>query len=280
MPAWAAKPSGLLVLALLASQAGPVTAQTSDLVSQNAFRVCADPANYPMSNEAGEGFENKIAALLAEKLDRPLTYEWFPMATGFIRNTLAANRCDVVIGYAQGHELVQNTNHYFTSVYTLIVPEDGELSEVTALSDPALEGKRIGVIAGSPPGNHMARNGLMGDAEAYRLFVDRRYESPAQDMLADLDAGELDAAVLWGPIGGPLVKDEHPDMKVVPLIAEDGPPRLFFRITMGVRRGEEVWKRELNSLIRRHQDEINAILSEAGVPLVNDMGTEIVEVSQ
>ncbi len=266
-----------LAVAVLGLMAGSAAAQTSDLVSKNAFRVCADPANAPMSMEDGSGFENRLAEIFAEKLGLPVSYTWFPMATGFIRQTLRANRCDVVMGYAQGHELVLNTNHYMTSVYVLIVPEDGPLAGVERLSDPALKEKRIGVIAGSPPATHMARNGLIGKAKAYNLMVDRRVESPTLDMLDDLEAGEIDAAVLWGPIGGPLVKQAHPGFKVIPLINEELPPRLFFRITMGVRLGDKVWQRELNSLIRRHQDEINAVLTEAGVPLLADMGDRMLD---
>ncbi|EDM31156.1 putative methanol oxidation protein [Roseovarius sp. TM1035] len=252
----------------------------AELVSQSAFRVCADPANDPMSTEAGTGFENRIADLLAAELERPVEYSWFPMATGFVRRTLGEKRCDVIIGFAQGHELVQNTNHYMTSVYTLILPKTGELSDVVTLADPRLKGKVLGIVAGSPPGTHMARNGLMAKARAYPLFVDRRVQSPASDMLRDLEAGEIAAAVLWGPIGGPLVKREHPDLQVVPLLHEVGAPKMFYRITMGVRLGEDQWKRELNSLIRRNQAEIDAILNDAGVPLLNDMGTEAKVLSQ
>ncbi|MGR3794853.1 substrate-binding domain-containing protein [Vannielia sp. SX4] len=262
---------------MLATAAG---AQTSDLVSKTAFRVCADPANAPMSMEDGSGYENRLAELIAEKLELPVTYTWFPMATGFIRQTLRANRCDVVMAYAQGHELVLNTNHYMTSVYTLIVPNGGDLAGVERLSDPALQGKRIGIIAGSPPATHMARNGLIGTAKPYNLNVDRRVESPTEDMLDDLAGGEIDAAILWGPIGGPLVKQGHPGMKVIPLLKEELPPRLFFRITMGVRLGDKVWQRKLNSLIRRNQDEINAILIEAGVPLVADMGDRMLDATE
>ncbi|MBY6152848.1 substrate-binding domain-containing protein [Vannielia litorea] len=262
---------------MLATAAG---AQTSDLVSKTAFRVCADPANAPMSMQDGSGYENRLAELFAEKLELPVTYTWFPMATGFIRQTLRANRCDVVMGYAQGHELVLNTNHYMTSVYTLIVPDGSDLAGVERLSDPALQGKRIGIIAGSPPATHMARNGLIGKAKPYNLNVDRRVESPTEDMLNDLEAGDIDAAILWGPIGGPLVKQEHTRMKVIPLLKEELPPRLFFRITMGVRLGDKVWQRKLNSLIRRNQDEINAILTEAGVPLVADMGNRMLDAKE
>lgn len=260
-------------MALLSGMAAGALAQTSDLVSSTALRVCADPANLPMSNEAGEGYENKLADLIADRLGLPVEYTWYPMATGFIRNTLRANRCDLVMGYAQGHEMVLNTNHYMTSAYTLIVPETGPLAAVTALSDPALKGKTIGIIAGSPPATHMARNGLMMKARPYHLVVDRRFKSPAVDMLKDLKTGELDAAILWGPIGGPLVKQGYPEFKVIPLTQETLPPRLFYRITMGVRQGEKVWEHKLNSLIRRNKAQINQILQDAGVPLLNDMGT-------
>jgi quinoprotein dehydrogenase-associated probable ABC transporter substrate-binding protein len=231
-----------------------------------------------MSSKDGTGYENKLTELVGEKLGLPVQYTWYPMATGFIRNTLYAKKCDVVIGYAQGHELVLNTNHYLTSVYTLIVPENSALADVQSLSDPALRGKRIGIIAGTPPSAHLARNGLIGKAKAYNLVVDRRHESPAVDMLNDLKAGETEAAILWGPLGGPLVKADYPDLKVIPLIREELPPRLFFRITMGVRQGEKVWQRKLNSLIRRNQDEINALLVEAGVPLTTDLGTGLLEI--
>nr|WP_279389334.1 substrate-binding domain-containing protein [Rhodovulum euryhalinum] len=269
-----------MAAALLSSQAGTGVAQTSDLVSDTAFRVCADPANFPMSDDQGRGYENRLAELFASKLGLPVEYSWYPMATGFIRNTLRANKCDVVIGFAQGHELVLNTNHYFTSAYALIVPADGPLAGVETLSDPALQGTSLGIVAGSPPATHMARHGLIGKARAYHLVVDRRYESPAPDMLAALKAGEIDGAILWGPIGGPLVKQDYPEFKVIPLIHEELPPRLFFRITMGVRLGEKVWQRKLNSLIRRHQDEIDTILRDAGVPLLEDFGEAVLDRAQ
>lgn len=281
MPAWAVDVRlTALVLVLLTSLSGPGLTQTSDLVSKTAFRVCADPANYPMSSKDKGGFENKLAELFADKLELPVQYTWYPMATGFIRNTLRANKCDVVMGYAQGDELVQNTNHYFTSAYTLIVPKDGPLAQVTTLEDAALQGLRIGIIAGTPPAAHMARLGLIARSKPYSLVVDRRYESPADNMLADLKAGTIDAGILWGPLGGPLVKAEYPQFKVIPLIHEQLPPKLYYRITMGVRPGDKVWKRKLDSLIRRNQDEINRILADAGVPLLSDMGTKVLDVSQ
>lgn len=273
-PAWTAEVRPV-VLSLMLS-AGAVSAQTADLVSSTAFRVCADPANLPLSGRETKGFENEIAELLAERLDRPLETTWFPMGPGFIRKTLRAGVCDVVIGYAQGDELVQNSNHYYTSVYVLVTRSDDALAKVRTLTDPALQGRRIGIVAGTPPASHVAQNGLMALAKPYPLIVDRRVQDPAGDMLADLQSGAIDAAILWGPIGGPLAKG-NPALTVTPLLQETASPKLFYRITMGVRPSDQDWKRELNSLIRRNQAEIEAILTKAGVPLVNDQGTALLE---
>ncbi len=275
MRAWA---SLLAAAAAVMALAAPARAQLPDLVSPTLFRVCADPANLPFSDEAGEGFENKIAELFAERLGRELQYTWYPMSTGFVRRTLMANLCDVIPGYAQGDELVLNTNHYYTSIYVLIVPAQGDLADVTTLADPRLVGRRIGVVAGTPPASHLARHGLLKTVVGYHLVVDTRFEHPNVDMIADLLAGKLDAAVFWGPAGGPLAKAEGDALVVTPLLHEQGPPNLFYRITMGVRPGEDVWKRQLNSLIRELQPEIDAILRAYGVPLLNDEGTALKEV--
>jgi quinoprotein dehydrogenase-associated probable ABC transporter substrate-binding protein len=259
-------------VAAAAVLAGPAAAQVADLVDRAAFRVCADPANKPLSAEDGSGFENEIAELFAERLGVPVQYTWFPQVMGFVRQTLQAGKCDVVIGYAQGDELVLNTNHYYTSTHVIVVKADGDLADVDTLADPRLKGRKIGVVAGSPPATHVARLGLMKDAEPYHLMTDRRVDDPAGEMMLDVEEGRIDAALLWGPIGGPLVKQGHPGLKATPLLQEQGPPRLVFRITMGVRAGEDEWKRDLNSQIRRNQDDIDAILRDAGVPILDDFG--------
>lgn len=257
------------LLALIA--AGPAAAQVADLVDRTAFRVCADPANVPMSSEDGSGFENQIAEVMAAGLGVPVRYTWFPQVIGFVRQTLQAGKCDVVIGYAQGDELVLNTNHYYTSTHVLVTRRDSDLADVDTLGDPRLQGKRIGVVAGSPATTHVARLGMMKLAKPYDMMVDRRVEHPSEDMLDDVENGVTDAALLWGPIGGPLVK-VRPDLQATPLLKETEAPRLVFRITMGVRAGEDVWKRELNSQIRRNQEQIDAILRDAGVPILDDYG--------
>src|SRR5262245_54938591 len=135
--------------------------QPADRVNHAALRGGADPANLPFSNEKSEGFENKIAELVAADLKLPVEYTWFPQATGFIRNTLFAKRCDVVMGYAQGDDMVLNTNHYYRSTYALVLRKGTDLDGVDNLEDPRLRGKRIGIIAGTPPTTAMALLGLI-----------------------------------------------------------------------------------------------------------------------
>lgn len=241
-----------------------------DLVDRTSLRVCADPANMPFSNEKGEGFENKIAEIVASELKVPVSYVWFPQAIGFIRQTLFARRCDVVIGYAQGDELVLNTNHYYRSVYTLVYRKGNGLDGVETLADPRLKDLRIGVIAGTPPSATMAKLGLMARARPYPLMVDRRFESPAENMIADIRSGEIDAGVLWGPMAGHFAANGGEKLEVVPLLKETVGPRMAYRITFGVRNLEDEWKRQLNEIIAKRQGDIDAVLLSFGVPLVDE----------
>ncbi len=259
--------SGLL---LVAAGAGAVSAQTSTVLDRSALRVCADPANLPFSNERRQGFENRIADLLGEKLGIPVVYTWFPQATGFVRQTLGAKKCDVIMGYAQGHELVLNTNHYYRSSYVMIFRDTPDLDGLKALDDPRLKSKKIGLVAGTPPATILALNGLMRNVVPFHLVVDRRHESPAEDMIAQLEKGDLDVAILWGPIGGYYARQSQAKFNVVPLTQSGRGPRMAFRITFGVRQGEVEWKRQLNDFISDNQDEINRILLEYGVPLLDE----------
>lgn len=256
--------------AVLACFAPPAAAQTSDLVQRSALRVCADPANMPFSNENREGFENRIADLIGRKLDMPVVYTWFPQATGFVRRTLRAKKCDIIMGFAQGHELVQNTNHYYRSSYVLVHKSGSKLERIVNLDDPRLKSSRIGAIAGTPPVTVLALNALLTRMKPYPLMVDRRYESPAEKMIADLETGEIDAAILWGPIAGYFARQSKQKLTLVPLSGETKGPRMSYRITFGIRRGEPDWKHQLNELIAANQDKINTILLEYGVPILDE----------
>jgi quinoprotein dehydrogenase-associated probable ABC transporter substrate-binding protein len=241
-----------------------------ELVDPRVLRVCADPRNLPFSNEKGEGFENKLAELFAEKLQKKLDYMYFPQAAGFVRMTLAAHRCDVIMGFPQGDDLVQGTNPYYRTAYALVAKQGGGLAEVATLEDERLKGKRIGVVAGTPPATNMAAIGLMTNAKPYPLMIDTRVDSSATAMIKDLTSGEIDAAVLWGPMAGYYARQANPPLHVTPLVKETTGPRLVYRIGMGVRPADQNWKRLLNRLIQENQPAINKILLDFGVPLLDE----------
>jgi quinoprotein dehydrogenase-associated probable ABC transporter substrate-binding protein len=269
----------LLLLAIVAmlSGAGIAHAQTTDgpdlsieLVDPNVLRVCADPRNLPFSNDKGEGFENKLGELIADKLHKKLDFVYFPQAVGFVRMTLGAHRCDVIMGFPQGDDLVQGTNPYYRTAYALVAREGSGLEDVATLGDTRLKGKHIGIVAGTPPATNMAANGLMADAKSYPLMIDTRLDSSAEAMIGDLTSGKIDAGILWGPMAGYYAKRASPPLHVTPLVKETSGPRLAFRIGMGVRPADQNWKRLLNRVIQENQPAINRILLDYGVPLLDE----------
>lgn len=260
--------------ALMLGTSAAAWAQTSEAVDPSALRVCADPGNLPFSNQAGKGFENKIAELLAAELDLPVRYTWFPQATGFVRNTLMARRCDLVIGISLGFELLQNSNPYYRSSYSMIYRADAG-HDFTSLDDPKLKDLRIGIVAGTPPASLMAKHGLLGRARPYHLVADTRFDQPAKRMVQDLAAGEIDVGLLWGPLAGYYGKQQSVALRVVPLKSNPDEVKMDYRITMGMRFNEPNWKRKINGLIRRKQAAINAILHDYGVPLLDGRGEVI-----
>jgi quinoprotein dehydrogenase-associated probable ABC transporter substrate-binding protein len=253
---------------------GKACAQADDaaieLVDPEVLRVCADPRDLPFSDQEGRGLENKIAELLAQKLGKTLAYTYYPNSTGFVRNTLAAHRCDLIIEMPQGDDIVQVTNPYYRTSYALVSKRGADLETVDTLEDPRLKGKRIGIIAGTPPVTNIAVNGLLPNIKSYPLVVDTRYDAPAADMMNDLEHGDIDVAALWGPIAGYFAQRSNTPMQVTPLIKETTGPRMVFRMGMGVRHSDQEWKRLLNKTIAENQGAIDQILRDYGVPLLDE----------
>ncbi|MGH6925875.1 MAG: substrate-binding domain-containing protein [Propylenella sp.] len=275
--------AGACGLAVALVVAAPSVAQRAglgaaiELVDPKVFRVCADPNNMPFSNEAEQGYEQRLAELFAEKLGKTVSYTYFPEVVGFVRNTLGAHKCDVIMSYAQGDVLVQNTNAYYQTAYALVFKPESDLTDVNTLADPRLKDKRIGIVARTPPATNMAMHGLIAKARPYHLMVDTRLGTSAEAMIRDLEADEIDAAVLWGPLAGWHAKQAEPPLVVTPLLNEQGGSRMVYRITMGVRPSDQEWKRTLNGLIAENQDAINSILREYGVPLLDEQLKPIAE---
>lgn len=259
-----------LAPALLAPPAARAQA-TGELVATDALRVCADPSNLPFSNERGEGFENRIAALLGRALDRQVEYVFFPQVQGFVRNTLRAGRCDLVMGTVAGDDLMQNTAPYYHTTYVMAFRR-GAAEPPERLDDPRMRGLRLGAVARTPPVDLLVRNNLMDNTRFYRLAVDTRIETPGADLVRAVAEGDLDVALVWGPIAGYQAKAHGLPIELRPLPTEPGAARMDYRITMGVRGQEPEWRRRINAVIREKQGEIDGILREYGVPLLGAQG--------
>lgn len=255
---------------------GDETQGSIELVDPKTLRVCADPNNLPFSNDKGEGIENRIAEFLAKKLGKDLAYSYYPGATGFVRNTLNAHLCDVILAMPQGNDLVQPTNPYYRTTYAIVTRVGSELDGIESLDDPRLKERphRIGLVANTPPGNVLAMNGLMASVKSYPLMVDTRVESSGAAMIHDLEKAEIDAALLWGPIAGYYAKRSSEKLNVT-LLPETAGARMAFRIGFGVRHSDQNWKRELNTLIAQNKAEIERILLDYGVPLLDESGHQI-----
>ena len=242
-----------------------------ELVDPKVLRVCADPHNLPFSNEKGEGFENKLAELFAEKLQKKLDYMYFPQATGFVRMTLGAHRCDVIMGFPQGDDLVQGTNPYYRTAYALVAKPGSGLEDVATLEDERLKGKHIGIVAGTPPAHQ--HGGQRPDGERQAISVDDRYArrlvGGGHDRRPDVGQDRRRHSV--GTDGGLLCARRRTRRSMSRLWSrKQTGPRLAYRIGMGVRAADQNWKRQLNRLIQENQPAINKILLDFGVPLLDE----------
>jgi quinoprotein dehydrogenase-associated probable ABC transporter substrate-binding protein len=270
---FAAIAGGALILAAMLSPHSTRAADTNmaDAVNRKVLRVCATRANLPYSNEQGEGFENKIAQIIADEIKLPIDYTFFPQGRGFVELTLNEKLCDVVIGAMQTDDQMLNTNHYFRSTYCVVYRSGQGLDGVSSLFDPRLKDKRVGIQAGVFVADQVAKAGLMANAKPYRLFVDTRYDNPMQDMVADIRSGEIDLGVLWGPYAGYFASRGGEQLTVAPMLEEVAHmPRLEHRVTMGVRRSDSGWKRQLNTIIAKRNDDIKRVLHAYGVPMIDE----------
>ena len=165
------------------------------------LRVCADPSNLPFSNDAQEGLENKVIDLLANELGKEVRYTWFPQSVGFVRNTLRLRQCDLISGITTTSEKVQNTNPYYHSAYA-IVHRTSIQPAIETMADERLSTLKLGVVAGTPPADILATNGLLSNLTPYHLVADTRRNSPARQAVEDVATGKTDVAFIWGRLPG------------------------------------------------------------------------------
>jgi quinoprotein dehydrogenase-associated probable ABC transporter substrate-binding protein len=250
--------------------APPAYAQQSPgLDSQTELRVCADPHNLPFSNQQGDGFENKIAALLAKDLNLQLTYTWFPDSQGFVRATLMKHRCDVIIGTVAGVEDMDTTDPYYHTAYVMLTRMADNIT-TDKVSDWKIAGRRFGIIAGTPPTNLVVDHNLMDQTAIYPLIVDTRIDAPGHRMVTDIAAGRVDVGLLWGPIAGYFTTHDKLPLRITLLDPEGAKVRLDYHIAMGVRPGDVDFRRRLNGVISKERPAILAILRSYNIPLLDE----------
>jgi mxaJ protein len=240
-----------------------------------ALRVCADPNNLPFSNRQGEGFENRIAALLARDMGVPLEYTWWPQRRGFIRNTLNAGRCDLVTGVPAAFDQVRTTRPYYRSTYVFVTRRDRKL-RIRSLDDSVLRRVKIGIhligddYANPPPAEALARRGIIRNVVGYSIYGDYSKPDPPADLVRAVAHGEVDVAIVWGPLAGYFARHLNPPLELVPVVprVDAGVLPFVFDIAMGVRRDDSATAKMLERELVRHRPEIRKILREYGVPVV------------
>jgi mxaJ protein len=247
-------------------------ASASTQLARGTLRVCADPNNLPFSNQRREGFENKLAELVAADLHVRVAYTWWAQRRGYVRNTLRAGRCDVIMGVPTGLDPVLITRPYYRSTYTFVTRRS--TPPVASLDDPALRRLRIGVqivgdgSANSPPVAALTRRGIVENVTGYTILGDYREPNPPSRIVRAVADGEVDVAIVWGPLAGYFAKRSSVPLRVEPVSPEIDLPYLpfVFDMAVGVRRGESAFRDRIDDVLRRRRREIDRLLASYGVP--------------
>ena len=266
----------LIVFALSASCARLSEArharQAGHSVRARKLRVCADPNNLPFSNERLEGFENKIADLVARELNADVEYTWWAQRRGFMCNTLKAGACDVVMGLPRNFEMAQTTAPYYRSTYVFVYRRNGGV-KIDSFDDPLLRKLKVGVQvigddgANAPPAHALSNRGIVGNVSGYPVYGDYAEESPPARIINAVASGDIDVAIAWGPLAGYFAKRQSVPLEIVAVSPRSDPSLPFtYDISLGIRRGESSFKEELEHALERRHGEIQKILDDYGVP--------------
>ena len=260
-----------------------LVAVTAVLVSMGTMsasrelRVCADPNNLPFSNEKLEGFENKIVDLIAAELRATVKYTWLRQRRGFLRRGLNAKGCDLVSGYPNASEMILATQPYYRSTYVFVYRKSEKL-RLRSFDHPSLHQLKIGLHAigedgfNPPPAHALARRGIVKNVFGFTMWDTDAIENPQGQIIDAVANGDIDVAIVWGPLGGYFAKRQKETLEVVPVspsIEPNGMP-FVFEIAMGVRSDDRALKAELDDILSRKRRDIQRILDQYGVPRVEE----------
>jgi mxaJ protein len=258
----------VIALMLAASAAAEITR-----TPPAPLRVCADPNNLPFSNDRREGFENRLADMIAADTDTTVSYTWWAQRRGFVRNTLAAGACDVLLGVPSSLERVETTQPYYRSTYVFVAPARRHL-DLRSFDDPRLGQLRIGVqmvgddFANTPPAHALSARGYVQNIVGYSVVGDYSKPNPPARIVEAVAHGDVDAAVVWGPLAGYFAARQPVPLDVRPVSPQaDSAARPFvFDISMAVRPGDDARRRALDTFIVRHRAAIDRLLDQYRVP--------------
>jgi mxaJ protein len=236
------------------------------------LRVCADPNNLPFSNARGEGFENRIAELIGHEVGAPVAYTWWAQRRGYVRNTLKAGVCDLFIGVPSGFGPVLATRPYYRSTYTFVSRRAGP--RITSFDDPRLRTLRVGVqligddYANTPPAQALTRRGIVRNVRGYTVIGNYLQPNPPSRIVQAVIDGEVDVAIVWGPLAGYFAHRSSVPLRVTPVSPEVDLPYLpfVFDIAMGVRHGDTTLRNTLDAILVRRRADIDGILRSYAVP--------------
>jgi mxaJ protein len=260
-------PSLLLLVALACLGAPSADARAP----QKPLRVCADPNNLPFSSQDGSGFENELAQMVARDLNVPVEYTWWAQRRGALRNTLKARACDVVMGVPTSLDLVATTKAYYSSSYVFVSKAARNLN-VASFDDPRLRSLFIGVqvvgddYTNTPPVHALSARGISDNVRGYSVLGDYGQPVPAGRIVDAVLNGEVDVAIVWGPLAGYFTRGRQHELRLTPTPAQDGALPMRFEIGMGVRRDDRKLRAELDRFLVRHRPAVNALLTRYGVP--------------
>lgn len=263
----------VLVAACAEHKSAPLATVEPIKRPEGVLRVCADPNNLPFSNQRGEGFENKIAELLARDLGERVEYTWWAQRRGFFRNTLKAGTCDVVMGVPSAFEMALTTRPYYRSTYVFLYRRDRGL-KVNSFDDPVLKNVRVGVQligddqSNAPPAHALSRRNIITNVKGYTVYGDYSKPNPAAQIVDAVADRDVDVAIVWGPLAGYFAKQSRVPLEVVPVSPQIDQPFLpfVFDISMGVRRDDPAFKDQLDQILEKRRSEIDQILRDYGVP--------------
>lgn len=263
----------LAVCVSLLALTGAAAQEPTSATAPRTLRVCADPNQLPFSNLRGEGFENKIVALIGDELQARIEFEWRAQRRGFVRETVKAGLCDLIAGVPSGYEPLSTTRPYYRSSYVFVSRRDRGL-DIASFDEPRLSRLRIGVQlvgddgANTPPAHALANRGMITNVVGYMVYGDYAQESPSANILRAVVGGDIDVAVVWGPLAGYFAMGAPVPLNLRPVSPQVDLPFLpfVFDIAMGVRRGEDALRRELDAALIRRRPQIDAILAAYGVP--------------